>query len=93
MSKYDQLDYLTFSEKNNGTIPKCAKYKERVLTNKVKSINNVNRDTNKRKEGDLYYIREINCCFCDISNANNYYSFCSTNINGTILTHDLMKKM
>ena len=28
MSKYDQLDYLTFSEKNNGTIPKCAKYKD-----------------------------------------------------------------
>ena len=28
MSKYDQLDYLTFSEKINGTIPKCAKYKD-----------------------------------------------------------------
>ena len=27
MSKYDQLDYLTFSERNNGPIPKCAEYK------------------------------------------------------------------
>ena len=28
MSKYDQLDYLTFSERNNGTIPLCAKYRD-----------------------------------------------------------------
>ena len=28
MSKYDQLDYLTFSERNNGPIPKCAEYKD-----------------------------------------------------------------
>ena len=28
MSKYDQLDYLTYSEINNGTIPKCAEYKD-----------------------------------------------------------------
>ena len=28
MSKYDQLDYLTFSETNNNTLPEFAKYKD-----------------------------------------------------------------
>ena len=28
MSKYDQLDYQTLSEINNGTIPECAKYND-----------------------------------------------------------------